>query len=152
MTLPVPTLGGIGKLVGSPPMMLKPLKNPCAPVRIPVPVMVTIDPGAATLVVVEKLAPFANLMLLGPVRRVVKVNNTVKVPYDAAMLTGPPVPPAVTVVEALPWLSVLGFEFEITAFPLNSAKLIGTPATPLPALSISLTTSADGNGVLTNAD
>src|SRR5258708_12109598 len=104
----------MGKLVGSPPMMLKPLKKPCTPVKIPVPVMVRIDPRAATLVLVAKLAPFANLMLPGPVRRVVRLNVTVKLPYEAAMVTGPEVPPAVTVVEPFPWPSLVGLQFQIT--------------------------------------
>ena len=39
----------------------------------------------------------------------------------------------------------VGVAFEITAFPLNRAKLMDTPATPLPEPSTNFTTKAAGN-------
>src|SRR3981189_1658583 len=88
---PVPVDAGIGKLVGSPPTMLTLLKRPSTPGKIPLPVMVTIDPGAAATSV-AKLAPLANFMFVGPLAFVLRLNVTVKVPNDAAMVTGPEVP------------------------------------------------------------
>src|SRR5947209_8485784 len=136
------------KVVGSGPTMLFGVNVPCRPVRSPLPVIVTIDPGA---IPDWKLAPLTKAMLVGPGSRDVS-ENTVENPLaDAVTVIGPALAPAVTVVEAWPVESVVTVEDPSVAEPFVTAKLTWAPPTPLPFASVTFTTTGDPNAELTSA-
>src|SRR5271165_4854145 len=106
--------------------------------------MVTMAPAEAP---VWKLAPFRKTTFDGPGARTFRLNVTEKPLELAVMTTAPGVGPAETVVEAWPFVAVVAVGVPTVALPLVTANVTPWPATGLPFVSFTATTSGLANPV-----
>src|SRR5579872_4629195 len=108
--------------------------------------MVTMAPAATPGC---RLAPFRKTTLAGPGGLTVRLKVIERPPMRAVITTAPAVPPAVTVVEALPLTSVEALAVVTVALPLVTEKVTDAFCTGWPLESVTLTTSGLAKGVFT---
>src|SRR5579883_1479955 len=126
------------------PRMLLGTTTPVMPGVRPVPWIVTISPGETmpgSGPETCRLAALRNTILLGPGGETVRLNVAVKPLALAVTTTAPALPPAVTLVDALPLASVVVLCVATVAEPLVTENETGTFATGLPVESVTFTTS-----------
>ena len=105
-------------------------------------------PGAALLIVLKAALKKLFAVSTGPGGRTVSVKVALNVLYDAMIVTGPAVAPAVAVVNARPWASVVAPEGLTDAEPPLTEKVTLMPETGLLLLSRTETTSGCANAWL----